>query len=204
MGIEGLMEISIFLTVFTLIFVAELPDKTAFATFLMATRGNALPIFIGVAAAFIMTSLMAVAFGSLIGLLPEKWVHIGAGVLFIGFAAHTWFFHDKDKDEAAVEQDTPVVSARVQFRSAVWRSFIVIFIAEWGDLTQLATASLAARFHESLITVFLAATLALWAVTALAVVAGKKVGHVIHVDLLKKISTLLFAGIGIYFIVTAL
>lgn len=196
------MEISIFLTVFTLIFVAELPDKTAFATFLMATRGKALPIFIGVAAAFIMTSLMAVAFGSLIGLLPEKGVHIGAGVLFIGFAAHTWFFHDKD--EAAVEQDTPVVSERVQFRSAAWRSFIVIFIAEWGDLTQLATASLAARFHESLITVFLAATLALWAVTALAVVAGKKVGHVIHVDLLKKISTILFAGIGIYFIVTAL
>ena len=195
------MEINIFLTVFTLIFMAELPDKTAFATFLMATRGKALPIFIGVAAAFIIQSLVAVGFGSLIGLLPERWVHAGAGVLFIVFAAHTWFFHDKD--EAEIKHDTPMVSARVKFRSAVWKSFMVIFIAEWGDITQLTTASLAARFHEHPITVFLAATMALWCVTALAVVAGKKVGHAVHVDVLKKVSTILFAGVGIYFIATA-
>jgi len=195
------MEISVFITVFTLIFMAELPDKTAFATFLMATRGKPLPIFIGVAAAFIMTSLTAVAFGSLIGLLPEKWVHAGAGVLFIGFAAHTWFFHDKDETE--VKHDTPAISARVEFKSAAWKSFLVIFIAEWGDITQLATVSLAARFHESLITVFLASTLALWSVTALAVIAGKKVGHAVHADLLKKVSAILFVGIGIYFIMTA-
>ena len=196
------MEINIFLTVFALIFMAELPDKTAFATFLMATRGKALPVFIGVALAFLIQSLVAIGFGSLIGMLPEKLVHASAGLLFIAFAAHTWLFHEKEEKQA--EKETPVVSARVKFRSAVWKSFVVIFIAEWGDMTQLATASLAARFHGYPVTVFASATLALWAVTALAVIAGKKAGHAIHVDLLKKISTAVFTAVGLYFIATAL
>ena len=181
--------------------MAELPDKTAFATFLMATRGRAAAIFTGVAAAFLVQSLIAVIGGNLVGLLPEKWVHIAAGLLFIGFAAHTWFFHDKE--EAGTEHETPRVSARVKFLSAAWKSFVVIFIAEWGDMTQLATASLAARYHAYPVTVFLSATLALWLVTAIAIVAGKKAGHVIHVDILKKAGTALFFCVGIYFLASA-
>ncbi|MFH1158219.1 MAG: TMEM165/GDT1 family protein [Pseudomonadota bacterium] len=195
------MEISVFLTVFTLIFVAELPDKTALAVFLMATRGKALPIFAGVAAAFFIQCLIAVSFGSLLGLLPEKWVHTGAGLLFIGFAIHTWFFHDKEAAET--EKETPVLSTRTKFRAAAWKAFLVIFIAEWGDMTQLATASFAARFHEHPVTVFLGATTALCCVAGLAVLAGKKIGHVVHVDILKKVSTVLFAVVGISFIVSA-
>lgn len=195
------MDINLFAAVFTLIFIAELPDKTAFATFLMATRGRALAIFTGVAFAFVVQSLIAVAGGSLIGLLPEKWVHAGAGLLFIGFAAHTWFFHDKEEEEA--EEHTPQISARVKFWSAAWKSFVVIFIAEWGDMTQLATASLAARYHEHPYTVFFSATLALWAVTAIAVFAGKKAGHAIHINVLKNASAVLFACVGIYFVLSA-
>jgi putative Ca2+/H+ antiporter (TMEM165/GDT1 family) len=195
------MNLEVFLTVFSLIFVAELPDKTAFATFLMATRGRALPIFIGVAAAFLVQCLIAVAGGSLIGLLPEKWVHVGAGIVFIAFAAHTWFFHDKEEKEA--EHDAPALSARVKFRSAAWKAFMVVFIAEWGDMTQLATASFAARFHEHPFTVFLAATLALWSVTVIAVTAGKKAGHAIHTDVLKKVGTAAFAAVGLYFLAAA-
>jgi putative Ca2+/H+ antiporter (TMEM165/GDT1 family) len=196
------MDVNIFATVFALIFAAELPDKTAFATFLMATRGKPLAIFTGVAAAFVVQSLIAVIGGSLIGLLPEKWVHMGAGLLFIGFAAHTWFFHDKEEKEA--EEETPKISSRVKFWSAAWKSFVVIFIAEWGDMTQLATASLAARYHEHPYTVFFSATLALWAVTAIAVFAGKKARHVIHINMLKNISTVLFTVVGVYFVAVAL
>lgn len=196
------MEINIFFSVFAIIFAAELPDKTAFATLLMATRGKAGAIFLGVAAAFTVQSLVAVCFGSLLGLLPEKIVHIGAGLAFLAFAGHAWFFHEEE--EQKMEEDTPAISSRVKFWSAAWKAFAVIFIAEWGDLTQLATGSLAARYNDHLLTVFCAATLALWCVTGIAIFAGKKIGRVVHLGALKKISTILFAGVGVYFLISAL
>jgi putative Ca2+/H+ antiporter (TMEM165/GDT1 family) len=77
----------LFLSTLALIFVAELPDKTAFATLLLATRKHPLPIFIGVAMAFVIQSVVAVSFGSALGLLPRQWVSIGAAFLFISIRA---------------------------------------------------------------------------------------------------------------------
>ena len=76
----------------------------------------------------------------------------------------------------------------------------MIFIAEWCDLTQIATASLYAHYHESPWTIFTAATLALWTVTAIAVFVGHKVKHLIHGEKLKKLSVLVFTLVGSYFI----
>lgn len=196
------MQVDVFIAVFTLIFFAELPDKTAFATFLMATKGRAGAIFTGVALAFLVQSLVAVAFGGMLGLLPEKGVHIAAGLMFIAFAAHTFFFHDKEEKEA--KEETPAVPRRAHFFGAAAKAFMVIFIAEWGDLTQIATASLAARYHQAPMTVLAAATLALWTVTAIAVVAGRKIGHALPTGLLKNISAVFMTLAGLYFIAGAL
>jgi Ca2+/H+ antiporter, TMEM165/GDT1 family len=193
------MALHVFLTVFAIIFMAELPDKTAFATMLMASRGKPFAVFTGVAAAFIVQSLVAVLFGSVIGLLPETWVHAAAGALFLGFAAHTWFFHDKEEKE----EEAPKISSRAKFLNAAWKSFMVIFIAEWGDITQLATASLAARFHENLVAVFCSATLALWAVTCIAIFVGRHAGHKIPSEVLKKLSVAVFIGVGAWFLAEA-
>lgn len=195
------MEAQLFLSLFMLIFIAELPDKTAFATLLMASRGKALPVFVGVSFAFLVQSLIAVVFGSAFSLFPEKWVHTGAGAMFIAFALHTLLFHDKE--EKAAECETAPIAPRARFWPSAAKSFGVIFLAEWGDLTQLATASLAARYHQHLFIVFSAATLALWAVTAIAVVAGKKLGHAIHVNVLKYVGAAFMAAAGIYFIAEA-
>jgi len=197
-GIEVEMDWPLFLSTFSLIFIAELPDKTAFATLLMATRGRPIAVFSGVAGAFLIQSLIAVSFGKVIGLLPERWVHLSAGLLFLVFAAHTWFFHEDE--EADAEKNTPSIPESMKFSKTAWKAFLVIFIAEWGDLTQLATASLTARYPKSLITIFLAATLALWSVTGIAVLLGRKVKHVIHADHLKKVSTVVFIIVGMYFI----
>ena len=166
----------------------------------MATRGRPLAIFVGVAFAFVVQTIIAVGFGSLIGMLPESWVHLGAGIMFIGFAIHTW--RHFEEEELEVLEDASLISGRIKFTKAAWKAFVVIFIAEWGDLTQLATASVAAHYHHSLFTVFLAAILALWAVTALAVFIGHKVKHLIHPTLLKKIGTIVFALVGFYFLWT--
>lgn len=193
------MNWQLFLSIYLLIFIAELPDKTAFATLLLATRGKAFAVFIGVAAAFLIQTVVAVIFGNIIALAPERWVHLGAGILFLGFAGHTWF-HLND-DEASEEAKSENCERR-SFWLAGWNAFLVIFIAEWGDLTQIATASMVAKYHGETLTVFVAALAALWSVTAIAVFIGHKAKILINPLVLKKISVVLFTGIGFYFICT--
>src|SRR5476651_1526283 len=78
--------------------IAELPDKTALATVLLATRGNPWAVFIGVAGAFVIQSVVAVLCGGLIGLAPRQYVRIASGILFLIFAVLMWRRKD-EKDE---------------------------------------------------------------------------------------------------------
>jgi putative Ca2+/H+ antiporter (TMEM165/GDT1 family) len=159
-------------TVFTVIFLLELPDKTALAALLLATRHRPLPIFLGAAAAFVVQSAVAVLAGSVFSLLPREPIRIGAGLLFLVMAA-LLVLRNLRKVEADEEQSVKHEEAR--HRRPFVTAFTVVFIAEWGDLTQLATAALQARYQQPL-EVFVAATLALWAVSAIAVLLGNRLG----------------------------
>ncbi len=159
-------------TVFTVIFLLELPDKTALAALLLATRHRPLPVFLGAAAAFIIQSAVAVAAGSLLSLLPREPIRIGAGLLFLGMAA-LLVRRNLRKDEA--DEERAVAQGEVRHRRPFVTAFSVVFVAEWGDLTQLATAALQARYQQPVV-VFVAATLALWAVSAIAVGLGNRLG----------------------------
>ena len=160
------------LTVFTVIFLLELPDKTALAALLLATRHRPLPVLLGAAAAFVIQSAVAVLAGSLLSLLPREPIRIGAGLLFLVMAA-LLVRRNLRKDEADEERSLEQEEAR--HRRPFVTAFSVVFIAEWGDLTQLATAALQARYQQPVV-VFVAATLALWAVSAIAVVLGNRLG----------------------------
>jgi len=73
-------------TVFTVIFLLELPDKTALAALLLATRHRPLPVFLGAAAAFVIQSMVAVLAGSLLGLLPRaRYLAIDAHLVVAAF-----------------------------------------------------------------------------------------------------------------------
>ena len=159
-------------TVFTVIFLLELPDKTALAALLLATRHRPLPVLLGAAAAFVIQSAVAVLAGSLLSLLPREPIRIGAGLLFLVMAAllvRRNLRKDESEEERAVEQEES------RHRRPFVTAFTVVFIAEWGDLTQLATAALQARYQQPVV-VFVAATLALWAVSAIAVTLGNRLG----------------------------
>lgn len=186
-------EPALFASVFVLIFLAELPDKTAFAALLLAVRRRPLAVFVGAAGAFVVQSFVAVAFGGVLSLLPPRVVHAGAGLLFLGFAWAMW---------TREEEELPDV-AEAGPEAGFWRdaaaSFAVIFVAEWGDLTQLATAALAAK-HGRPLTVFLAATAALWCVTALAAAAGHRLKKSFDPRPLEKLAAVLFAAFGLYFL----
>jgi putative Ca2+/H+ antiporter (TMEM165/GDT1 family) len=181
---------TLFFSVFGVVFVAELPDKTALAALVLATRHRPLPVLIGAATALTIQSLVAVAAGQLVSLLPHRPVHVFAGVLFLVSAVLMW----RRKDEA--EEGAPEKDARAGFWRSAWIVFVVVFIAEWGDLTQLATGALAAHYHSPYI-VFGRATLALWAVAGIAVLVGHRAGKLLDPNLTKRIAAVLFALIGI-------
>jgi putative Ca2+/H+ antiporter (TMEM165/GDT1 family) len=193
----------LFVSIYILIFIAELPDKTAFATLLLATKSRPIPVFTGVALAFFIQTLVAVIAGSLIALAPADWVHLAAGLMFFVFGWQMWRsrFEAEHEAEPAIEGHEPV--NKFSFFSAGWSAFVVIFIAEWGDLTQLATASLVAKYPTEKLTVFVAALLALWSVTLAAVVLGQNARKSINPVAIKKYGALMFALIGVYFVFTA-
>src|ERR1700694_3480617 len=159
-------------TVFTVIFLLELPDKTALAALLLATRHRPLPIFFGAATAFVVQSAVAVLAGSLFSLLPREPIRIGAGLLFLVMAA---LLVRRNLRKVEADEEGSVEHEEARHRQPFVTAFTVVFIAEWGDLTQLATAALQARYQQPLV-IFVAATLALWAVSAIAVMLGNRLG----------------------------
>jgi Ca2+/H+ antiporter, TMEM165/GDT1 family len=186
-------DLRLFATVFGVIFVAELPDKTALAALLLATRYKPLPVFIGAALALTVQTVVAVAAGGMLSLLPARPVHIGAGVVLLVSAIIMWRRKSPDPTEVG---KVKAEKRKPTFLRALVSTFSLIFIAEWGDLTQLGTAALAARYKSPL-TVFCAAALALWAVAALAVLVGNRAGALMNPEVTKRIAAVVFLVIGI-------
>jgi putative Ca2+/H+ antiporter (TMEM165/GDT1 family) len=185
-----MIDVRIFATVFGVIFVAELPDKTAVAALVLATRHRPLPVFIGTALALVVQSLVAVAAGGLLSLLPARPVHIGAGLLFLVSAVFMWRRDAEEDDDAGAGAEPE------GFQRAFLKSFLVVFIAEWGDLTQLGTAALAARYRAP-VTVFLAASVALCLVAGLAVFLGNRLSTLIHPRHTQRVAAVVFVLLGV-------
>lgn len=161
---------------FALVLPVELPDKTLVATMLLSTRYRPSPVFVGVCAAFAVQCVIAVAFGSVLTLLPARVVAgVVAAMFLIGAAVllrESFARDDDDGDDAATRAEngrrTPAVRA-----AAI--SFGVLFAAEFGDASQLATAALTARYGTPL-SVGLGAWLALVVVASIAVLVGGRLG----------------------------
>jgi putative Ca2+/H+ antiporter (TMEM165/GDT1 family) len=79
------MDFKVLITTFSMIFLAELGDKTQLATFCFAADCDSkLSVFLGSAGALIMTSLMAVILGSIVSkYIPAHFIKIGAGAIFV-------------------------------------------------------------------------------------------------------------------------
>jgi putative Ca2+/H+ antiporter (TMEM165/GDT1 family) len=186
----------IILTTFGVVFLAELPDKTALATLLLAARYRPRPVIAGAWLAFLIQTVVAVAAGGLLHLLPERWVRVAAGAGFLAFAVVAW---RRREEVGRAEQ----ASTHGPERPVWMKSFVVIFLAEWGDLTQLATAALAARERDPL-AVGVGALGALWAVCILAAGLGSQAGRFLDERTLTRLSAVVFAAIGAVTLAAAL
>ncbi|MCX6431995.1 MAG: TMEM165/GDT1 family protein [Actinobacteria bacterium] len=162
-----------------MIFPAELPDKTFVATLVLATRFRHLWVWLGVAAAFFVQVLIAVTAGGLLALAPQRLVlaitfalfAIGAFVMIKGGLSSRAEEQAEEADEEA-EISTKAEAQNPTSRGRIFVvSFVILFTAEWGDLSQLLTAGLAARTDEPL-SVFIGSWSALLVVSALAVLVG--------------------------------
>ncbi len=174
-----MIDLAIVLTTFALIFPAELPDKTFIATLVLATRFRHLWVWLGVISAFAVQVLIAVMAGGLLALAPQRLV---LGITFALFAAGAFVMikgglasRAEEQAEEAGEQADVESRAAAQNPTSAWRvyvtSFVILFTAEWGDLSQLLTAGLAARTDEPL-SVFIGSWVALATVSGIAVLAG--------------------------------
>ena len=176
------MHLSIALAVFPVIFIGELPDKTMFASLVMASRGRPLMVWLGAAGAFLVHVVIAVTVGvGLFRLLPHWGVEAFVTLLFAGGSVLAFREAASEDEEALVEREE-----RAHHRIAI-AAFMVIFVAEWGDLTQILTANLAAHYHSAL-SVAVGATAALWAVAGLAVVSGQGLMRRISVRRVRQVT----------------
>ena len=182
------MSLTVVLTAFVLVLPVELPDKTLFASLVLATRFPPLPVFVGVGAAFGLQVAIAVTAGSLLSLLPEALVSGVVAVLFLVGAVLLWRSATEGPEDAGDVAEGK--EGRSLFRVAAI-SFGVLFAAEWGDLSQLATAGLAARLDDP-ISVFAGAWAALLTVSALAVFLGRKLADRLPVALIRRVAAALF------------
>jgi putative Ca2+/H+ antiporter (TMEM165/GDT1 family) len=181
--------LSVIAAAFILVLPVELPDKTLFATLVLATRFRPLPVFVGVGTAFAFQSLIAVTAGSLLTLLPDAVVTGIVAALFVVGAVILW---RSVRSGAEEEEDIVDAPAHPSFLRAASISFGVLFAAEWGDLSQLATAGLAARYDDP-VSVFIGSWAALLVVSALAVFLGKKLADKLPIRLIRLVAAILFS-----------
>ncbi|WP_089101416.1 TMEM165/GDT1 family protein [Streptomyces hyaluromycini] len=185
-----MISITVTALVFGVIFLAELPDKTALAGLVLGTRYRASYVFAGVAAAFLLHVVLAVAAGSVLTLLPQQIVHALTGVLFLGGAAVLLLKKGEEEEEIRKPADQ-------SFWKVAGTGFMLIMVAEFGDLTQIMTANLAARYDDPL-SVGLGAVLGLWAVAGLGIVGGKALMKKVPLRLITQIAAVLMLVLGVW------
>jgi Ca2+/H+ antiporter, TMEM165/GDT1 family len=188
------MSLTAAVATFLAVLPAELPDKTILACLILSSRYRPAVVFSGAAAAFLAQVILGVAAGGALSLLPHHVVEAAAAGAFVIGAVLLW----RHKDEEGDTEDRD--SLRDTFWPVFATSFAVVFLAEFGDLTQFLTISLAARFHDPL-SVGVGATLALWVAAGAAVTVGWRFVKLIPMEWLTRgaaVVMLALAGTSAY------
>jgi len=184
------MNLAIVAAVFPVIFIGELPDKTMFASLVMASRGRPRAVWLGAAGAFLVHAVIATTIGAgLFAILPREVVDVVVALMF--FAGAVYAYIEGQRDESRLIEKEVASHRRV-----VTTAFIVIFIAEWGDLTQILTANLAAHYHSPL-SVAVGAVAALWLVAALAVTSGQTLLRFFPLSTVRRVTALVLFALGV-------
>ena len=194
-------DLLLLVTVFAVTFIAELPDKSLFASLVLGTRYRPAHVWLGVAAAFAVHVALAVVAGGLLTLAPQSVIDFVTAGLFL--AGAIWMLRSDKADENEPGPDAARLGAPApSFLRVFATSFTVVFIGEWGDVTQITTANFVARYNAPLI-VGVGAVAALWTVSALAVFGGAKLLQRVPVRWVRLVGAVALTSLGIYSLVRA-
>lgn len=197
------MHVSTLLTAFATIFLAELPDKTMLATIVLSARfRRPFAVWCGAALALSAQMVIATTAGRLLSLLPDRAVGFGVATLFAIGALVLWRSRDDAEEAAAISTTSALRVAAIPGSRIAATVFGIVFVAEWGDLTQITTASLAARGEA--LSVFVGATVAMVSVAAIGVVAGRTLLRVVPAGILHRIAAAVFATLAVWFLIDAI
>lgn len=173
---------------FGLVSAAEFGDKSQLVCMALAAKHRHWPVLWGAVLAFALLNGIAVGFGAVAGhWLPETVVAYAVAVLFAVFGLRSLLFVEDSEDG-----DTPEKSGHGIFLT----TFLMIFLAEFGDKTQIAVAGLGAA--EPPVPVWLGATLALAMTSAMGIWAGRTVLQKVPQRLMHRIGGLMFLGFALF------
>jgi putative Ca2+/H+ antiporter (TMEM165/GDT1 family) len=175
-------------TTFLLVAFAEIGDKSQLVCMTLAARHRGLPIVIGAIAAFAVLNLLAVLFGAAVAAwLPEWLVIMAVAVLFAGFGISALRYKEEAGDEDVEEKPGHGIVAT---------TFLLIFLAEFGDKTQLAVAGLGSTSEPS--AVWAGATIALAITSIIGVFAGRKLLNRLPLKWIHRISGVFFLLLAVF------
>ncbi len=175
-------------TTFLLVAFAEIGDKSQLVCMTLAARHRGLPVVIGATAAFAVLNLLAVLFGAAVAAwLPEWLVTLAVAVLFAGFGISALRYTEDDEDDEVEEKPGHGIVAT---------TFLLIFLAEFGDKTQIAVAGLGSTSEPS--AVWAGATAALAVTSILGVLAGRKLLNRLPLKWIHRISGVFFLLLAIF------
>ena len=175
-------------TTFLLVAFAEIGDKSQLVCMTLAARHRGLPVVIGAIAAFAILNLLAVLFGAAVAAwLPEWLVVVAVAVLFAGFGINALRYSDDDEDDEVEEKPGHGIVAT---------TFLLIFLAEFGDKTQIAVAGMGSTSEPS--AVWTGATAALAVTSILGVLAGRKLLNRLPLKWIHRISGILFLLLAVF------
>ncbi len=144
---------------------------------------------------------LAVAVGRLLQLLPHRWVEGITALLFAGGAAYLLIVPERKVEGVGEQEAEEAGPDRPDGLNTVATAFAIIFVGEFGDLTQILTANLAARYHDP-VAVFSGALAALTVVAAAAAFGGRALLRVAPLQLIRRIGGVVLAAFAVYSIVT--
>jgi len=181
--------------IFVSMFLVELPDKTSIATLSLVSRHKASSVWMGSAAAMVAQTILAVSAGRLLSQVPKtplRWLEI---VLFMAFAMWLWreSKEPEEQDAGSAARKRPATPL-----GASGQAFVVVFLAEFLDLTQIATMTYASRFPHQMLRLFFVVALALVSANSAVVFGGQKLSQVISPKWIQRAAALLFLALSCY------
>lgn len=192
------MSLVVIAVSFGIIFIAELPDKTMIASIVLASRYPPLPVWIGTSSAMVLNTVIAIAAGRLLQLLPHRVVDgVVAGLFAVG--ALYLLLGREEQQEREGEETAERLTKPHRISLA---AFGVVVLAELGDVTQILTANLAAHYGRPW-SVAVGAGAALVLVTTIGVVGGRALIRVLPLAAIRKGAGVILAGFTVYSIVSA-